>query len=152
MHDPGDSEVLVPAVDSVATRLQALLALESDVEFAYLFGSVAKGRPRAASDVDVAVHLGGHRSRSRRVEQGLEIEARAERALGRAVQVVVLNDAPLELRFNVLAHGILLSARDDAARRRFYVDTGRRYYDMAPARDLFRRKQRERIRKGTFGG
>lgn len=64
----------------------------------------------------------------------------------------MLNDAPLELRFNVLAHGTLLSTRDAAVRRQFYVDTGRRYFDMAPSRELFRQRQQERIREGTFGG
>lgn len=132
--------------------VRTLLDDEADVEFAYLFGSWAKGRTRASSDVDVAVHLAEHPDSSARFERKLEVEARAERVLGRPVQVVVLNDAPLELRWNVLAHGILLAARDDAARQRFYVDTGRRYYDMAPARELFRRRQRERIREGRFGG
>lgn len=141
-----------PGVEALRAELKALLASETDVEFAYLFGSLVKGRARAASDVDVAVHLKGDATPSRRFERRLELEARAERALGRPVEIVVLNDAPLELRFNVLAHGILISARDDPARCRFYVDTGRRYYDMAPARALFRRRQRERIREGTFGG
>lgn len=133
-------------------ELKELLAPETDVEFAYLFGSWAKRGPRATSDVDVAVHLKGYDSPSRRFDRKLDIEARVERASARPIRVVILNDAPLELRFNVLAHGILLGTRDDAARRRFYVDTGRRYYDMAPARALFRRRQQERIREGTFGG
>lgn len=110
---------------------------------------MAKGRTRAASDVDV--HLGGA-GVSERFERALELEGLAERLLRRPVHVVVLDDAPLDLRFNVLAHGVLLAVRDEASRHRFYVDTGRRYYDMAPARALFRRKQQERIREGTFGG
>lgn len=133
-------------------RVREMFSPEPEIDFVYLFGSVAKGHARAASDVDVAVHLRSPSTPSGRFDRGLELETRAERALGRPVQVVVLNDAPLELRFNVLAHGILLSARDDAVRHRFYVDTGRRYYDMAPARELFRRRQQERIREGTFGG
>lgn len=139
-------------LDALISELRGILATERDIEFAYLFGSRAKGRTRAKSDVDLAVHLEDDEAPPRRFDRKLELEARAERVLGRPVQVVVLNDAPLELRFNVLAHGILLTARDDAARRRFYVDTGRRYYDMAPARTLFRRRQQERIRTGSFGG
>jgi uncharacterized protein len=152
MSGSGRSGAEIPGVDTIVTELDGLLSEEPDVQFSYLFGSHAKGRPRRASDVDVAVHLGGHQGRGDRFERALELEGRAERALSRSFQFVVLNDAPLELRFNVLAHGILVTARDDTARRRFYVDTGRRYYDMAPARELFRRRQRERIREGTFGG
>jgi uncharacterized protein len=141
-----------PAAEAIVVTLYELLAPETDVEFGYLFGSLAKGRPREASDVDLAVHLGGGGSPSARLDRGLELEGRLEEALGRTVQVVVLNDAPLELRFNVLHHGIPLQPRDRAARTRFFVDTGRRYYDMAPARELFRRRQAERIRQGKFGG
>lgn len=150
-----------PAASSSAARsdrealvelLGELLISEHDVDFAYLFGSLAKGRPRAASDVDVAVHLQGPGSPAERLDRALELEGKIERRTDRTVQAVVLNDAPLELRFNVLAHGILVQSSNDRIRRRFYVDTGRRYYDMAPARELFRRRQRERIRDGTFGG
>jgi uncharacterized protein len=140
------------AATAMVETLSELLASETAVEFAYLFGSLAKGRPREASDVDVAVHFGGSGSRSDRLDRGLELEGRLEAKLGRTVQVVVLNDAPLELRFNVLHHGIPLQARDRGARTRFFVDTGRRYYDMAPARELFRRRRTERIRQGKFGG
>jgi uncharacterized protein len=141
-----------PAALAMVETLHELLAPETDVEFGYLFGSLAKGRPRAASDVDVAVHLGGGGSPSDRLDRGLELEGRLEEALGRTVQVVVLNDAALELRFDVLHHGIPLPARDRGARTRFFVDTGRRYYDMAPARELFRRRRTERIRQRKFGG
>ncbi|MDZ7780582.1 MAG: nucleotidyltransferase domain-containing protein [Gemmatimonadota bacterium] len=140
-----------PDAELVAT-LRDILSGASEVAFAYLFGSVAKRRTRGASDVDVAVHMGGRLSAAKRVDLALDLEGRLERATGRPVQVVVLDDAPLELRFNVLAHGIPLCAQDLPARRAFYVDTGRRYYDMAPARALFSRRQRERIREGTFGG
>lgn len=140
-----------PDAELVST-LREILSSVPELAFAYLFGSVAKGRTRVASDVDVAVHMGGRLSGAARVDLALDLEGRLERATGRPVQVVVLDDAPLELRFNVLAHGIPLCAQDLAARRAFYVDTGRRYYDMAPARALFSRRQRERIREGTFGG
>jgi uncharacterized protein len=151
MNKPDRNLDRPPAAAGVV-MLSKLLAPETDVDFAYLFGSLAKGRPREASDVDVAVHLGGGGSPSDRLDRGLELESRLEAALGRTVQVVVLNDAPLELRFNVLHHGIPLHARDRRARTRFFVDTGRRYYDMAPARELFRRRRTERIRRGKFGG
>jgi hypothetical protein len=152
MREPIEVGKEPPSREAVERTVRDLLPPEEDVDYAYLFGAVAKERTRAASDVDAAVHLRAGSTQSERFERGLELESRLERALDRPTQVVVLNDAPLELRFNVLAHGILLTARDDAARREFYVDTGRRYYDMAPARALFRRRQQERIREGTFGG
>lgn len=137
----------------MAEVLEEALASEPDVAFAYLFGSVAKGRTRQASDVDVAVFFcGPEASPSDRLDRALDLEGQLEVVLKRTVQVVVLNDAPLDLRFNVLNHGIPLEAHDPAERARFFVDTGRQYYDMEPARRIFRRRQMDRIREGTFGG
>lgn len=150
MMDPEPSGPAPP--NRLVETLRQVLMGHPDVDFAYLFGSMAKGRVREASDVDVAVHLADLESPGHRLERALELEGRLERAIGRSVHLVVLNDVPLELRFNVLAHGDLVLAHDDDARRAFYVDTGRRYYDMAPARALFRRRQADRIREGTFGG
>lgn len=128
------------------------LEKEGDVAFAYLFGSVVKGRTREASDLDVGVHLPEGWTPSRRLERALSIEKTLEERTTHPVQLTVLNDAPLELRANILQTGLPLHVRDGAARRAFFVDTGRRYYDMAPAREIFRRYQARRIRKGTFGG
>ncbi len=152
MIDGHNQPKRVDLTTELVETLAGVLASDANVQFAYLFGSVAKGRTRANSDVDVAVHLSGGETPSERLDQGLDLEGRLEEVTARPVQIAVLNDAPLELRFNVLHHGIPLHTRDPAARSRFYVETGRRYYDMAQARELFRRRQLERIREGTFGG
>lgn len=140
-----------PEAAQVLAVLREALSAEQDLDFAYLFGSVAKGRTRKASDVDVAVHLRGFESPSGRLDRALELEGALERLLERAVQVVVLNDAPLGLRFNVLAHGILVCRPHPSVHRAFYVDTGQRHYDMAYAREVFARAQKRRIEEGTFG-
>ena len=96
--------------------------------------------------------LRGAASADERLSRGLALEGMLERALGSPVQVVVLNDAPLDLRRNVLGHGVPLCAREPSERRAFYVDTGRRYYDRAAAAAIFDRYRARRIRDGTFGG
>lgn len=147
--------------------LRERLAAQGEVAFAYLFGSEAKGNARPESDVDVAVHLGTDRqgvfsSGRRGAEKGsesvqrkkaaLELEGSLERDLGRRVQVVVLEDAPVGLAHNVLSTGRLVFCRDDEARRRFFVDHCRRYFDMEHARRIFDRYRLRRLEKGTFGG
>lgn len=138
--------------DEKVGRLRELLRDERDVAFAYLFGSFAKDRPRSASDVDVAVFFTESVAPDERSSRALALEAALERALGRPAQVVPLNDAPLDLARNVLGHGVSVLTRDEAARRAFYVETGRRYYDMASAREIFNRYRARRIREGRFGG
>lgn len=151
---PRRAHASVPGNDSdtIRKRLEPVLARDGDVAFAYLFGSAVKGSLRASSDVDVAVSLTSGEGAAGRLERALRLEGDLEAVVDRTVQVVVLNDAPLELRRNVLGHGELLCVRDDALRHAFYVDTGRRYYDMEHARRIFRARRDRRIREGRFGG
>lgn len=148
------SRPIPAAAEAEGLRQKLALALRShdDVVFAYLFGSHAKGRARAASDVDLALFLEPGSSRGDRIERALRIEAALEAQLGTRVQAAVLNDAPIELRRNVLGHGIPIVCRDHGARRAFYLDTGKRYYDQAYARELFTRYRDRRLREGRFGG
>lgn len=138
--------------DELTARLQTALESESDVLFSYLYGSVAKGRERRGSDVDVAIYLDPDTLSIRSEERALELEARLELSLGRTVQVVALGSAPLELVHNVLQTGRPLTCRDAATRSRFYVAHGRAWFDQANTRRIFRHYQRQRIEGGRFGG
>jgi predicted nucleotidyltransferase len=142
-------------LEAILEKVSAALEAEPDVAFAYLFGSLAKGRAGPASDVDVAILLrgdGGEQERADAADRALEIEGRLERALERPTQVIALNAAPMDLTHNVLAHGLVAFSRDEPARQRFYVNHARRYYDHAHARAIFDRYRARRIREGTFGG
>lgn len=141
--------------ETVSPPLREAVEEDPKVRFAYLFGSAAKGRLRSASDLDVAVFFDAERHGMPRVdaaERALDLEGRLEARVGRSVQVVVLDYAPAELIQNVLGHGRLLFSRDEEARVRFYVESGRRIYDRAHARSIFERYRERRIREGTFGG
>ncbi|MEW6045468.1 MAG: nucleotidyltransferase domain-containing protein [Bacillota bacterium] len=136
--------------------LRDILVAQDDVAFAYLFGSMAKGRARATSDIDVAVWLVHVASRDpdpvAALDRGLELAAELEAAVRRPVDVVVLNHAPLALAHNVLRHGRLLFCRDERARALFYVEHVRRWIDMGPVRELFTRAMLHRVKEGRFGG
>lgn len=140
------------SVDELLPVLRDLLGNEPGIGFAYLFGSVAKGRVHAASDVDVAVWFDHSRPQPGPwATRATELAATLETALRRPVDVVELNRAPSALRHNVLSHGQLILSRDDPARREFYVRHAREWYDMEPARELFARAMSRRIQEGTFG-
>jgi predicted nucleotidyltransferase len=119
------------------SRIVELLQVRTDVVAAYLFGSTARGESRADSDVDVAVlfepppvhTLNGLR---------LSLEGALERALGVPVDLVVLNDAPVDLRARILRDGRLLVDRDRAARIRFEVRTRNEAFDLQPVLDRYR--------------
>jgi predicted nucleotidyltransferase len=117
--------------EEIESLLRARIEAERDVLAAWLFGSVARGEARPDSDVDVAILTG--RPRPRRLEDlPVELEAALCRALGRTVQVVVVDHAPADLVHRVLRDGVLLVDRDRSARIRFEVAARNRYFDMQP--------------------
>ncbi len=105
---------------------------------AYLFGSVARGTAGKDSDVDVAV-LYASDPPSTLEARPFRLEAELERALGRIVQVVLLNDAPVDLVHRVLRDGRLLLERDRSARIRFEVRARSEYFDLLPILLRYRR-------------
>jgi len=122
----------VAAPDDVEAGLaRALGAVRPDVFAAYLFGSRARGTARADSDVDVAVLVRGEPPATLE-GMGMDIQADLERALGRAVDLVVLNRAPVDLVHRVLRDGRIVLERDRSARIAFEVAARNRYFDMQP--------------------
>ena len=97
----------------------------------YLFGSVARGTAHPDSDVDIGV-LVVVAPEPTFEAQPFALEGELERLLGRAVQVVVLNQAPVDLRIRVLRDGRLVLDRDASTRIRFEVQTRNEAFDLEP--------------------
>jgi predicted nucleotidyltransferase len=103
----------------------------------YLYGSVARGTAGPQSDIDIGV-LFSRRPPATLDSQPYEVEADLERLLGRAVQVVELNRAPVDLRARVLREGRLLVDLDRSARIRFEVQTRNEAFDLEPILTRYR--------------
>jgi predicted nucleotidyltransferase len=135
---------------SVAALIEYLSAQE-DVLAAYLFGSHATGKARPGSDVDVAVLL-SQKDSLVRFERRLRLGNEAEDAIGRPVDLIVLNDAPPLLQHQVLKHGRLLDERDQRARVEFEVRAGQVYADLEPMRKFFQQALFREIEEVGLGG
>lgn len=115
--------------------LRQVLAADSRVAFALLFGSEARGHAHAHSDVDVALTLEGTATT---LAVG-DLTAQLERATGRRVHVVLLNQAPPGLAYRVFREGTPLVIRD---RSTFSIQMARailEYLDFKPVEELFTR-------------
>lgn len=123
----------------VADALQRHFAANpEDAAAVYLFGSVARGEDTATSDVDVAV-LFGSEPPDGFAGLALPLEGALERQLGRPVQLIVLNRAPVDLVHRVLRDGIVLLDRDPSARIHFEVRARNEYFDLIPVLRRYRR-------------
>lgn len=125
----------------VEHRIRKVLAPVDDrLLAAYIFGSVARGTDSSESDIDVGV-LSSTEISATLGGLPLSLEGDLERALGRRVQVVVLNHAPADLVHRVLRDGRLLLDRDRAAWIRFEVDARNRYFVLLPTLELYRKQK-----------
>lgn len=133
----------VTAPPTVEALREILAKAPANVAAAYVFGSVARGTASASSDVDLALLL---RTRPASTLEGrmLDYEAALERTLGRPVQVVLLNDAPVDLAYRVMRDGRVLLERDRPARLRFEVRTRNLYFDLLPILTQYRTRARGR--------
>jgi predicted nucleotidyltransferase len=137
----------------IIRKAREVISAREEVLFAYLFGSLSKGTAGKMSDVDIAVFL----DQDKHAAAGLfgyqsEFSVELERLLQERVDLVILNSAPLVLRFKIIKDGQLMFCRSESARRAFHERTIREYLDFRP----FLRAQndclRRRLAEGTFGG
>jgi predicted nucleotidyltransferase len=113
--------------DAISERLAVLAS-------AYLFGSVPEGRAHRESDVDVGVLLewASHPTRAERFEAGIRLAGRLQAAVGRPVDLVVLNDAPPLLGRHVVTRGRRILCRDPEADHAYVRDVQLRAADLEP--------------------
>lgn len=127
---------------SVETRLRDHFSRHPEgIAAAYLFGSFGRGTADVRSDVDVAALYSEHPP-STLDSPALALENDLERLIGRSVQVVVLNSAPVDLVHRVLRDGRLVFEGDRSARIAFEVKSRNEYFDLLPFLRRYRKLER----------
>ncbi|MBM3818980.1 MAG: nucleotidyltransferase domain-containing protein [Acidimicrobiia bacterium] len=112
----------------LVTLDDAIARASEDVEFAYLFGSTSTGRRTARSDVDVAIHV---REDADAQTVRLDVIRAISAALGTdAVDVVLLNTAPIALSGRVLVSRRVVLDRAPFERHRYESRIARLFHDF----------------------
>jgi uncharacterized protein len=119
---PDNTETLIPKVASY-------LNSNPHIIFAYLFGSLAKGKYQPLSDVDIAVYL----------KQGANLAEYKLMILGKLIDIlqtdeidlVVLNAANLPLVINILKNKKIIVDKEPFARHIFESLAMRKYFDFS---------------------
>lgn len=141
------------ALASVSRDVARCVRGRREIQAAYVFGSVATGRTRRDSDVDVAVLLDHPVRPDRALAYRLNLMSDLGSALGRTdVDVVVLNEATPLLAHRVLSKGRLVYERSASARVRFQVRTASRYSDVLPMFETHIRYLKRHVREGRVIG
>ncbi len=132
------------ADSEIVETIKKILASERKVEFAYLFGSMSAGKTGRLSDIDLAVYLD---NRLDIFNYRLVFLEKLSRELKTEnIDLVVLNMAPILLKFEVIKHGFLLK-ENRTKRVAFEADVIQEYLDTAYLRQIQRPYIYEQIKR-----
>jgi len=114
-----------------AERVNRLMASRPEILAAFIFGSVATGRARPHSDVDVAVLLDPAAVTNLPMKYRPDLIADVGAALETFnADVVLLHEAPPALAHNIITKGKLVFERSRSARVAFQVRNLNRFLDL----------------------
>lgn len=137
----------------IINKVNQYLSRKPEISMAYLYGSYAKGNPRSHSDIDVAVYFDqitddtqypyGYRA---------DLISSLIKLLGtNKIDLIIINDAPIYLRYQVIRYGTLIFTRSEAKRIEFHTDTIRKYLDVKYLLNIQRQFMSRRLAEGTYG-
>jgi predicted nucleotidyltransferase len=92
----------------ILERLRQQVGNRPELKLAVAFGSTARGEARPDSDVDLGILLEPYSPSLR-----LTTEAELGRAANRPVHVILLDEAPPLLRFEIARDGVLLHEKEE---------------------------------------
>jgi predicted nucleotidyltransferase len=116
------------------------------VRLAILFGSAARGTGSSNSDIDIGVSL------ERGADSSPTLRVALERAAGRPVDLVWLDEAPPLLRFEIARDGIVLLERDAHLWAEFRAHALIDWWDWAPTARLMHEAMTARLREEAGHG
>jgi len=126
-------DIQISGVDKATFHRIGDMLESSDVLVGYLYGSYARNQQTSLSDLDIAILLAQNSSALERSHLSLKLShAIAEAMNGVDVDLRVLNDTPLEYRYNVIHDGIVIYSRDDGQRLEFESRSLMEYFDFKP--------------------
>lgn len=139
---------IVVSKGSILEKIKGLFNARSCVEIAYLFGSMVNEKSGKLSDVDIGVYFNDALTKEEREEEMLSVISEIISLLKTdKVDVVVMNDAPVSLNYEIIKYNAPIFVRDEGKRVDVeqtilsrYLD--RRYYEKM-ASDIFLRKVME---------
>lgn len=139
--------------NSIRRAVLKCLKDRAEIQAAYIFGSVAGGRPHSDSDIDIAVLVSDKVMRHDAFQYRLDLAGDLMNARGRDdVDLILLNQAPPLLAHRVLSKGKLVLERSASARVAFQVRAVNRYLDTQPIRNIYMTYLKKQVREGRNRG
>jgi uncharacterized protein len=143
-------EIIQSNLKELESKLKGFFSSKDRVVVAYLFGSTARVESNCLSDIDIAVLFDNTLTK----KEAFDLQMNLIVDLGdllktKNVDLVVLNDSPLLLAFNIIRDGIIVKA-DEKKRVNFETLTMSRYYDEQYYIERHMKRTIERMAKGRL--
>ena len=141
-----DKDKSIPMLDKNTVERLSELFSSSNVILCYLYGSYARNQQTSLSDLDLAILLDKNSTSQERGYISLDLSNSIGKLMkGIEVDVRVLNDAPLEHRYNVVREGRVIYSAYEDIRLEFESMTLMRYFDFKPIIDQYYQYMYQRI-------
>jgi predicted nucleotidyltransferase len=124
---------------------------DTNIQFAFAFGSRVKGKTRYMSDFDIAVYF----AEEPKLPELGGIIAGLESLLELRIDIVVLNNLFIknpELAYNIICEGRLVINRNDYLLTKFKTSVFLNYLDIKPMLEIQHNKFLERLKNNRFAG
>jgi len=126
------------SIENIKSKIIHFFDLNNDIVSVYLFGSIVTNRLNDESDIDIAIIL--KNSKEYKIPDKIQIREELSELLGRDVDVVYLNDAPVILRMQVFRKGIKLFDRNPNVTNTLIVKSQFEYDDLKYIRSPIERQ------------
>jgi len=110
-------------------KIKKIFSQENNILLAYIFGSQLQRKTGPLSDYDFAVFL----SQKPAFSFKYELKNKLANALNiEQIDLVILNDAPIELKYKVITTGKVIFQKNSIVKTEFEADTLSQYFDYLP--------------------
>ena len=134
----------MPDLKQLKNTLHKVLRSFPEVEAAFVFGSVAEGRAREGSDIDLALVPADNLLKERKLEL---LAAMTEAGLDN-LDLVILDIEDPVLRYEAIRQNCLVYAREGFDRGGYYSRGMREYFDIEPILAVQREAYKKRLERG----
>jgi hypothetical protein len=136
-------DILVRAME----KLPNVFEKDPQIIAAYIYGSYATGKITDLSDIDIALLLREKGDWNKQLEL---IDSIAEAIETDDFDLVILNDCPPYMQYEVIAYGKMIYEKDHDDRCDFQVRAFQRYFDVKHIYDEYNYYLKKRIKEGRM--
>ncbi len=126
--------------DKIINTITNILKKDKNIILAYIFGSFAKFKNSNFKDIDIAIML-------RKESRGLEkltllnkISSKIENKIKYPIDIVILNQASIALKHQIIKNGKLLFEKKHRLAYKFIIETITKYLDYLDILNFFYKK------------